>query len=88
MMRLLVLFRLCVACHHTTPCAVTLVIFVLQFVLPAVVSSLPLVAVPCISCIFLGTLDIFLPRVAMVLVTVVWSAVSQERGVLDPGFTS
>ena len=37
---------------------------------------------------FLGMLDVFVPRVAIVLVTVVWSAVSQERGVLDPGFTS
>lgn len=33
-------------------------------------------------------LDVFLQRVAMVLVTVVWSAVSQEIGVLDPSFTS
>jgi hypothetical protein len=33
-------------------------------------------------------LDVFLQRVAMVLFTVVWYAVSQERGVLDPGFTS
>src|ERR1051326_3274203 len=50
MMRLLVVFpSLCVACHHTAPCAVNRVIFVVQFVLPAVVSSLPLVAVPCIS---------------------------------------
>src|SRR4030095_9244689 len=53
MMRLLVfVLSLCVACHHTAPCTVNRVIFVLQFVLPAVVSSLPLVAVPCISCIF------------------------------------
>ena len=32
-------------------------------------------------------LDVFLPRVAMALCTVVWYAVNQARGALDPGFT-
>jgi hypothetical protein len=73
---------------HTTPCAVNLVIFVLQCVLPAVVLLLPLVVVPFISCIFPGMLDVFWHRVAMVSFAVIWHAVSQEIGVRAPGVTS